>query len=224
MTNKLAALVAAALFTASMSAHAGIVHIGTTAGVQNPTHTENFESGAVRTDITNQFSDNGLTFKNIGTNGMVLTSWAVCNNLGGHPTNKYVVLGLKYPCQVDTALNAVSVSFAEDVSELSWTGFNRTIGNGYTIQALLDGKVVSETSFHANNKFDKEIVHFTGSVFDEIRFTEASVWQGYFGFDDMAWKTATAQQQPSEVPLPGTLALLGIGMLGIGMKRKSRTV
>lgn len=221
MTTKIKALLASAMVAASMSAHAGVITIGGP-GVTDATHTENFEGGTAGSNITGSFGTTGLTFTTLGTNGIALVNNNICNNMSGGMSGKYLSMGMRYPCSADTTLNSVSIMFGADVSELSWMGFNRTIGNGFTVQALLDGQMVSQTDFTSFNKFDKQTVHFTGSKFDEIRFTEAAVHQGFFGIDNMAWKLASVDTPPpqGEVPLPGTFALFGIGMMGMGFMRK----
>jgi hypothetical protein len=82
----------------------------------------------------------------------------------------------------------------------------------------------TETAFNSGNKFENQIVHFSGSKFDEIRFTEAGAHQGFFGLDNMAWKLAAVEAAPpaGEVALPGSVALLGIGMMGLGFMRKKQ--
>lgn len=223
MTNKIKALLATALVAGSISAHAGVITVGGL-GVTDATHTENFEGGTVGRNISGSFGTKGLTFTTVGTAGISLTNTGVCNNMSGGMSGKYLAMGLNYPCGGDaTNLNSVSIMFGADLSELSWMGFNRTFGDGFTIQALLDGTVVSQTSFAFANGFDKKIVHFAGSRFDEIRLTEATVWQGFFGIDNMAWKLAPAVvTPPSDVPEPSIALLFGIGMMGLGFMSKKQ--
>lgn len=222
MTNKIKALLASAIVAASMSAHAGVITVGGP-GVADATHTENFEGGTVGRNISGSFGTKGLTFTTLGTAGISLTNTGVCNYMSGGMSGKYLGVGLHYPCSSDAAnLNSVSIMFGADLSELSWIGFNRTLGDGFSIQALLDGTVVSQTAFAFANRFDKQTVHFSGSRFDEIRLTEATVWQGFFGIDNMAWKLAPAvvTPPPSDIPEPSIALLFGIGMMGMGFMRK----
>lgn len=193
--------------------------------VTDATYTETFESGTPGNDITNQFSANGLTFQTLGTAGIALTSNNICNNMSGGMSGKYLSMGMRYPCSANTAYNAVSMMFDKDITELSWMGFNRTLGDGFTIQAFHDGQLVSpEYQFSSFNKFDKQTIVFNGGLFDEIRFLENANHQGFFGIDNMAWKVAAVTPPPvADVPEPSIALLFGLGMFGIGFMRKKST-
>lgn len=228
MTNfktNIKAMFASALFAmaALSQAQAGVITIGDTK-LTNTTNFQNFDVGTVGSNITNQFAASGLTFVTNATAGMTLTSSTVCNNPNAGVSNQYLFMGVNYPCSPSTTMkNGVSILFDKDVAELSWDGFNRANGsNGYLIEALLDGVVVSSTNFNSRNRFDGKSVMITGSVFDELRFTENGNYQGYFAIDNMAWNTVAVGGDTGEVPLPGTIPLLAIGMVGFGFMRKKQ--
>lgn len=228
MTFKIKALLASTIIATSFSAQAGVVLTRGGQGVTDPSNTENFEGGTTGNNITNQFSANGLTFATLGTAGIALTSNNVCNNMSGGMSGKYLSMGMRFPCSADTTYNAVSMMFDKDLTDLSWMSFNRTIANGFTIQVLHDGQVVSDGSgmfqFNASNRFDKQIVNFSGGLFDEIRFLENANHQAFFGIDNMAWKVAAVvvEPPPSDVPEPSIALLFGAGMMGLGFMRKKQ--
>lgn len=224
MVNKFKALLATAMIAASFSVQAGVI-MNFGQSVTDPSHTENFESAKTGNNITDQFSANGLTFDTLGTAGIALTSNNVCNNMSGGMSGKYLSMGMSFPCSSNTAYNAVSMMFDNDITELSWMGFNRTIGLGTEIQVVHNGEVVYATTFAAFNKFDKQTVNFSGGLFDELRFIEnGNGHQGIFGIDNMAWKVAAVavEQPPSDVPEPSIALLFGAGMIGMGVMRKKK--
>ena len=226
MTNKFKALIATAMIALSFSAQAGVILTRGGEGVTNPDHTENFDGGTAANNITNEFATSGFTFTTVGTAGISLLNNSVCNNTSGGMSGKYLSMGQRTPCTGNTTYNAVSMMFDADVSELSWMGFNRTIGDGFTLQFFNDGKAIESSmfKFDVNNKFEKQMVHFTGAVFDQILITENSTYQGYFGIDNMAWKLAPVVVNPpvSDVPEPSIALLFGAGMIGMGIMRKKK--
>jgi hypothetical protein len=226
MVNKFKALLATALIAASFSAQAGVIMTLNGQAVTDPTHTENFEGGTTGNNITDQFSANGLTFETLGTAGIALTSNNVCNNMSGGMSGKYLSMGMRFPCTSNTAYNAVSMMFDKDLTELSWLGFNRTLGQGTEIQVVHNGELVYTTTFAAFNSFDKQTIHFGGGLFDELRFIEnGSGHSGFFGIDNMAWKVAADVVIPppvSDVPEPSIALLFGLGMVGMVVMRKKK--
>jgi len=217
MFRKTCQLVAACLTLTTMNASAGTITIGSTA-VAAPDRIENFDVGALGNNVSDQFASSGLTFVTLSGTGIALTSNAQCGNFGRGVENQYLYMGLNYPCVGSTALDAVSIQFAQDVSELSWTGFNRAINLGFNIQALLDGVIVSSTNFNGLNQFENQTVLLTGSVFDELRFSENGTFQGFFALDNFRWTTANA----SPVPEPTSLLLFGTGAAALAAKVRRR--
>lgn len=213
MKRSLTSLAALLIATAFAPAVAGTITIGTT-GVSAPTVVQNFDSvGTPVSGVSNQFAGSGLTITTLSGAGIELTNNSQCYNVGSGVTNSYLYMGLSGPCDIGALNDAVSLKFATNVSELSWTGFNRAGDPGFQISALLNGSVVSSLVFNSGNRFENQTVLFSGSTFNELRFVESGTDSLFFALDNMAWKTAA-------VPLPGSLPLLAIGLLGLGLTRR----
>jgi hypothetical protein len=227
MTRKyIKSFMSVAIAICSFSAHAGVIKMDYGNAVANPSHTENFDGGIAANNITNQFSENGVTFKTLGDAGISLISNSICTNSG--MSGKYLAMGMRTPCNGNTAFNAVSMMFDGDVESLSWTGFNRTIFNGFKVEFWNDGKIIESATdayfMSPQNLFSNKTVLVSGGVFDEIRFIESTGYQGFFGIDNMAWKIAPAvvKSPVSDVPEPNIALLFGIGAVGMAYKRKTR--
>ncbi|OYU73249.1 MAG: hypothetical protein CFE45_37855 [Burkholderiales bacterium PBB5] len=111
------------------------------------------------------------------------------------------------------------MKFASEVSELSWTGFSVAGGNGFTIEALHNGVTVSSLLLNSFNQFfdiGGSTVRLSGSVFDELRFTEIASTTTFFGLDNFRWTDANA------VPEPGSLALVGLSLAGLACSRRRK--
>jgi len=217
MMNKFKTLMAIGLMALGLnqSAQAGLITIEAN-GMKSSTNFEGFDIGKTGDNVSDQFNGSGINFDTWGKSGINLTTNATCNNASRGMTNQYLLMGMSTQCSTDSKkVSMVSIMFTDNISEMSWLGFNRAIGKGYTIQALYDDMIVAELNFNSANNFENQYVNISGSIFNELRFMENGNSEGYFGVDNMAWNVA-----PAEVPLPGSVALLGIGLLGLSFVRK----
>lgn len=198
-----AVAVSALCAIAATAAQAGTISIGSV-GVNTPAHTENFDAGALGT-AAKQFAAYGLVFKTLSGIGASLVKNSDCSNEGHGVSGQYVYVGVTAPCNPNGSTDALSLTFTNVVSELSWTGFSRASSTGYTVSALLNNVVVSSVLFNNNNSFENKTVLIKGGNFNELRFVENGNSGNYFAIDNMAWNTAN-------VPEPGSIALLGLGL------------
>jgi len=210
------ALTSLLAFTA-MSATAGAITVGTTS-VSAPSVVENFDGPTPVDSVSDQFTRSGLMFQTLSGTGAGLIDNDQCNNRIGGMSGTYVYVGVVTPCDPSIGLDGVSIKFASAVSELSWTGFTSYSSEAgfFTLTALNNGIAVSSAVFNRSNSFYNKTVLLTGSVFDELRIVEGAAGYQFMAIDNMAWKVAA-------VPLPGSLPLLAIGLLGLGaIRRKVR--
>ena len=209
-------LVLVAVLLSPMVANAGLITIGG-AELVDPDRFENFDGVSPVTGVSNEFAGNGLNFVTLSGAGIQLTNDTGCFNLG--VSGGYLYQGITGGCSYSLLQDSVSMQFDTDVSELSWTGFNRAAVLGFNIEALLNGTVVSSLIFDVSNTFEEGTVLFTGSVFNEIRFSErVDGQQQFFALDNMKWNIADV----ADVSEPSSLVLLVLGLLGIAARRKQR--
>lgn len=201
--------IAALLASAIMPVTAGTITVDTT-GVSAPNVVENFEGVTTVTSVSDQFARSGLSIQTLNGKGASLVQ---CNSLDTGVSGNFLYVGVALPCSGNLGKDGVSIKFSNAVSELSWTGFTSFQNGSFTVSALNKGLVVSSSIFDSSNTFRNRTVLLKDSVFDELRIVESTGGLQYMGIDNMAWKTAV-------VPLPGTLPLLAIGVLGLGAIRR----
>ena len=86
--------------------------------------------------------------------------------------------------------------------------------NIWLIEALLGGNVVESFSTTISVIPGSGFMGFNGILFDSIRLTTSS------GISALAIDTLQFNDTQAGVPAPATLALLGIGLLGLGWSRR----
>jgi hypothetical protein len=199
-------------YTSSFIAQAGLITIGG-GSITGPDRFEDFTYGTSIAGVSNEFSNNGLSFVTLSGAGISLIENSTCGNSG--VSGEYLYMGVIPLCNGNSTQDSVSIQFDTDVTDLSWTGFSRANGAGFNIEALMDGVVVSSLVFDGSNTFENSTVLLSGSTFDEIRFSENSTSGVFFALDNMSWNT-------TQVPEPVTLVLFGFGLAGIGLLRKRK--
>lgn len=161
------------------------------------------------TVVTNQYAAQGLTFAGtqggvVRANGCGVNAWNGYVGLSGDTLNTY-----GSGCITNSVNDSFSMVFAQTVSAASLGFYNYGASN--TLTALLNGTVVETYTFgNTSNAY----VTFSNLLFNEIRFTEANYTSGgYLTFDNVAYVKST-------VPEPASIALLGLGLVGMAFARR----
>lgn len=211
------AYLSAALAMAVSQADAGLITVGDGPGITGATNFVDFE-GATTPDVGTDFSDGGLSVSTLMGSGAALFNNSECSNFGAGVTGNYLYIGAvadgRGRCVDADTTDGIALIFDAAVEELSWSGFGRT-ASVVTVEALLDGAVVSATVFENSTSFMDKTVTFSGATFNEIRLQEANAVASFVGIDDIAWRVVA-------VPAPGTLPLIAVGVLGASAVRRRR--
>lgn len=141
--------------------------------------------------------------------------------VGSYYTSERNSIAISGPENLDIAINVgESTSFGfwflepiESTARLDGCNWSSCVNSVFEIAFYLGGSMVGATTFSPDN--DEWLFYgiTPGYVFDEIRFTEleGSADNEFFG-----------EMYVAKVPEPGTLALLGIGLLGAGFARSRK--
>ena len=170
---------------------------------------------ANNTVITNQFASAGVTFTPLANGGVRYNScgpeaWSFTTNMYYGTVNTYGP-----GCATNSIDDSFSLTFNGIVQEAAFAIYGETSGGAASIQALLNGIVVATLSYAS---LYQNYVVVSGGLFDELRFLEGSNPSSYVVLDSLGFSYA----EVSNVPAPGALALLGLGLLGIGAFRRKK--
>lgn len=86
----------------------------------------------------------------------------------------------------------------------------------WTISSWLEGSLVETFTFNNVSEDGSLFYGFENSLFDEIRIMNL--------MDDAGFEFDNLQYSSSAVPEPGTLALLGLGLAGMGLTRRRKKI
>lgn len=176
---------------------------GAATGLSTPETTIDFGDGAFanNTIITNQFP--GLLFGSDGDEWFYFSAFKTPTINGGH-------LIRSAPLQNPTVWTLI---FDTNVFEAAFNfkAFSADT-HFWTISSWLDDIQVETFTFNNVSEDGSLFYGFQNSLFNEIRITNLHEDAG-FEFDNL---------QYSSVPEPGTLALLGLGLAGMGFAKRKK--
>ncbi|MBT4740951.1 MAG: PEP-CTERM sorting domain-containing protein, partial [Rhodospirillaceae bacterium] len=104
------------------------------------------------------------------------------------------------------------IQFDNDVGSAGF--FFRTNATTTTFTALLDGVLVESFAASTNLTNTSNFYGFTDIIFDEIQISVAS---GGYNLDHFQFNEV-------HIPEPGSLAVFGLGLVGLGALRRRRKI
>lgn len=166
---------------------------GAATGIAAPEFTIDFETPSLALGTVATSQFAGVTF---GTNFEIRDSVEFANITGKYLDD--ISSGNPGPIIFDTALKAVSFNLRSDPGST-------------TFQAFLGGGLVESFSVATNLTNTSNFYGFENIIFDEIRLSGAVA--GGFNLDNLEFIT---------VPEPSSIALFGLGLIGLGAARRRK--
>lgn len=201
-----------ALFWTMDIAVAGVITYGGE-GVTDPDYIASFEDAPVGIA---DYNANGLSLRNNSNGGAAIVSSSSDGCDYGLAGN-YLFAGVLASCDWNNNDGDWSLIMVENVSEISWSGFISATVNP-VLDFLQNGQEVFSAELTQTNDPGEDPLnyHISGFTFDRINVAGTFGDEGGFGMDSIHLRSSEA------VPAPKTIALFGLGLLGLGWLRRRR--
>jgi hypothetical protein len=180
---------------------------GSPTGLASPTYTISFNEGTTvdGQTITNEFSAYGASFLNFGIDQSNL--YSIEPGTTGF-TGNYLLAGFApWPTATPYVIN-----FTTTVTDAAFATVDQ--GTAYTFASYLGASLVETFNQNIAVIPGSGFMGFSGSLFDSIKITPQTLGQP-FAIDSLQFKTPAAV-----VPVPATLALFGLSLIGLGWSRR----
>lgn len=187
------------------------------------TGTETFESYASGTGTPLGISFPGAGTATLGGSGNVSVVAAGSTNGVG----RYAISGTHF-WEAGSSYSAFSIDFSSPIAAFGFYGVDIGDFNGQIKLTLTNGGGTTNITVpNSTNVPGGGVLYFgfydTATQYSRIEFLNTNPGGGdYFGFDDMTIGSLEQVHPKSTVPEPGTLLLLGSGLVGLAAYRRKR--